>query len=55
LLGHALSQKQQRGRKSELVILLRPTVVDANTGAAALQESLQRVRALEDLMGGRRQ
>lgn len=54
LLGHALSQKQQRGRKSELVILLRPTVVDANTGAAALQESLQRVRALEDLMGGRR-
>ncbi len=51
LLGHALNQKQQRGRKSELVILLRPIVVDPSTGRAAVEESLDRVRALERLLG----
>ena len=51
LLGHAFSQKQQRGRKSELVILLRPIVVDPATGRAAVEESLERVRALERLLG----
>ena len=51
LLGHALNQKQQRGRKSELVILLRPIVVDPNTGRAAIEESLERVRVLERLLG----
>lgn len=51
LLGHAFHQKQQKGRKSELVILLRPVVVDQVSGEKSLQDSLDRVRNLERLLG----
>ena len=51
LLGHAFHQKQQKGRKSELVILLRPVVVDAQSGEQSLNDSLERVRGLDRLLG----
>jgi MSHA biogenesis protein MshL len=52
LLGNLFGQKQRRAAKSELVILLRPIVVDDAAGARALGESVERVRALERQVGG---
>ncbi len=46
LLGHAFKQKQQSSVKSELVILLRPIVVDENSQIDALNQSLEQIKNL---------
>ncbi len=46
LLGHLFSQKRQSSKKSELVILLKPIVVDRSTMAAAIDSSATRVNGL---------
>ncbi len=46
LLGHLFTQKRQSSKKSELVILLKPIVVDRSTMAAAIDGSATRVDAL---------
>lgn len=42
LLGEAFKQKRQQARKSELVILLRPTIADAASVERDLRESRER-------------
>ncbi len=44
--GYAFRQKQQRSTKSELVILLRPIVVDDDAQNAALEQSLRQIERL---------
>ncbi len=46
LLGHLFTQKRQSSKKSELVILLKPIVVDRSTMAAAIDSSATRVNGL---------
>ena len=52
LLGHLFKQTVQASTKSELVILLKPTVVDSATQNRALQESLDSVESLRKELGG---
>ena len=46
LLGEAFTQRRQTEEKSELVILIRPTLVASNTFPKSLQESRDRVRSI---------
>ncbi len=46
VLGYAFKQKQQSSTKRELVILLRPVVADDQAHIDAMNESLERMRAL---------
>ena len=48
LIGHLFNQKSQRSRKSELVILLKPVVVENGTQAAFISQSTSTVRQLRD-------
>ena len=48
LIGHLFNQKSQRSRKSELVILLKPVVVENGTQAAFISQSTATVRQLRD-------
>jgi len=45
-LGYAFKQKQQSSVKSELVILLRPIVVDDQAQSESLNQSLEQINAL---------
>ncbi|MBV1907046.1 MAG: pilus (MSHA type) biogenesis protein MshL [Pseudomonadales bacterium] len=51
LFGHLFRQTQQKGVKSELVILLRPIVVTPGGHTKALGSSLERVNRLRARMG----
>lgn len=51
-IGHLFKQKVQSGTKSELVILLRPIVVGAQTQADYLRGSADRVQNLKDQLLG---
>jgi len=46
LLGQAFGSRQERTVKTELVILLRPIVVDDNTWNDQISEPLERIRAM---------
>ncbi len=46
IAGYAFRQKQQRSTKSELVILLRPIVVDDEANNQILEQSLRRIELL---------
>ncbi len=46
LLGHLFTQKRQSSKKSELVILLKPIVVNRSTMATAIDSSAERVDGL---------
>ncbi|NKC00687.1 MAG: pilus (MSHA type) biogenesis protein MshL [Pseudomonadales bacterium] len=48
LLGHLFNQKNQSSVKSELVILLRPVIVEDRVQSEFLSQSNDRVRALRD-------
>ena len=48
LIGHLFNQKSQRSRKSELVILLKPVVVENGTQAAFISQSTTTVRNLRN-------
>jgi len=48
LLGHLFRGQTQDGIKSELVILLKPTVVNAQTQAAAVQRSIDNAQRLRN-------
>ncbi len=58
LFGHLFSQKRQSSKKSELVILLKPIVVDHGSMAAAIGSSAARVDRLREQLrpaAGKRQ
>ena len=48
LIGHLFKQKNQNSTKSELVILLKPMVVDMDTQSQMLSESAERASRLRD-------
>jgi MSHA biogenesis protein MshL len=52
-VGHLFKQKAQSGVKSELVILLKPIVVDAAAQSEALRQSKERIDALREALGRR--
>jgi MSHA biogenesis protein MshL len=47
LIGHLFSHRLEESFKKELVILVRPVVVDGGTWAGTIRESAERVRAME--------
>ena len=50
LFGYAFQHKQQQSTKSELVILLKPMVVEDADQTTAIGESMDRVKALRELL-----
>lgn len=50
LLGHAFRQKAQRTLKRELVILLKPSVLNSSANAESIAGSLQRFRNLQSVI-----
>ncbi len=50
LLGYVFKQKTRDVKKSELVILLKPIVVDSNSERMALQRSLDHVESLKQAL-----
>lgn len=49
-LGHLFRQRARSGIKSELVILLKPLVLDEQAQTRAIAQSLDRVKALKSLL-----